>query len=598
MYDDNTVIDGKLQSNRTGEDVAVTPNNTGAEVAINFNRFAGLITQGANTRIASLALSNALGTGLNSANGSARVEADGFAVTFNGANTAGSIVTDITAQSNFVGGVRLQNGATGVTVSNNSLRTAATNAADFNYINSDGVGVSLANASGNTITGNAINANAGYGIVLAAGGTNNSNTISGNTISGNGAGTITDNDAGIAILAGNNNLISANTITGNSGDGIVAMSGTSGNRFTQNNTSANTGGSATGNLGIDLSSNATATGDGVSLNANNKTAASGANSLLNFPVLTQATITTGGNLIVSGYARAGALIEFFVASADPTSFGEGATYLFNATEGAAGDTDTRFASYTGGRADLNHGSESGVSRFVFSIPVTAAQRTSLVTNRLTATATVPTTVNNLAVGNTSEFSGIIAVTNNAPLPVELTSFEAKAVGVNAQLTWATASETNNDRFVVERAYGDQAFTQIGTVKGSGTSTKSHSYSFVDANVGAKNLGTIYYRLKQIDTDGTVNQSPVRTVLFETVKAEPSVYPNPTVPNQDAQLDLLALPAGNYQVSVVDMTGRTLSSATYAGGELHPFAVRSLTSGSYLVVIRGNNVKITKRLVKN
>ncbi|WP_167856890.1 DUF6923 family protein [Hymenobacter aquaticus] len=600
MYDDNTVIDGKLQSNRTGETATATAGtSTGAEIAIDFNRYAGLISYGANTRIASVSLTNALGTGLNSAsNAVAQVVSDAYAVTLSGANTAGSVITDVTATANFAGAVRLEANATGVTVSNNILRTAISNVANFNFINSDGVGVILTNASTNTISGNTIDGNAGYGIVLAAGGTNNTNTISGNTITANGAGTVTNNDAGIAILAGNNNLISANTITGNSGDGIVAMSGTSGNRFTQNNTGNNNGSGVTGNLGIDLSSNTTATGDGVSLNANGKTAASGANSLLNFPVFTQATITTGGNLVVSGYARAGALIEFFVASADPTNFGEGATYLFNATEGSAGDTDTRFASYTGGRTDLNHGSESGVSRFVFSIPVTAAQRTALVTNKLTATATVPATVNGLAVGNTSEFSGVITVVNNAPLPVELTSFEAKAVGLNARLTWATASEKNNDHFVVERAYGEQAFTPIATVQGAGTSTQAHSYSFVDAGVGSKNLGTVYYRLKQIDTDGTVNQGPVRTVLFETVKAEPSVFPNPTVPNQDAQLDLTSLPAGNYQVSVVDVTGRTLSTTTYAGGTLHPFAVRSLNPGSYLVVIRGGNVKITKRLVKN
>ncbi|TGE27645.1 beta strand repeat-containing protein [Hymenobacter metallicola] len=601
MYDDDTVIDGKLQSNRTGETATATAGtSTGAEIAIDFNRNAGLISYGKNTRIASLAMSNALGKGINSnANaGGAAIPAEGTAITFSGANSTGSVVTDVTTTANFTGGVRLQSGATGVTVSNNILRTGVTNGSDFNFLASDGAGIVVDGSSTNTISGNTMNSNAGYGIVLQNG--SSTNTISTNTITSNGAGTFTNNDAGIAILSGNNNLISANTITTNSGDGIVAMSGTSGNRFTQNNTGGNNGSTATGNLGIDLSPNATATGDGVSLNADGKTAASGANSMLNFPVFTQATINAG-RLIVSGYARAGALIEFFVASADPTNFGEGSTYLFNATEGSSADTDTRFASYTGGQAGLNHGSETGVSRFVFSIPVTATQITSLVANKLTATATVPTTVNGLAVGNTSEFSGVIAVTNNAPLPVELTKFDVRAVGQNAQLTWATASETNNDHFVVERAYGEQAFTTIATVKGNGTSTVGHSYSFTDAGIGAKARGTIYYRLKQVDTDGTVNQGPVRTVQFgsevsATALTEPAVYPNPVV--EDTQLDLTSLPAGSYQVSLVDATGRTLSTETYTGGIVHPFAARHLTSGSYLVVIRGNNVKLAKRLVKN
>ncbi|TGE16125.1 beta strand repeat-containing protein [Hymenobacter elongatus] len=601
IFDDNTVIDGKLQSNRTGEDALVSATSTGAEVAIDFNRYAGLISFGANTRIASVALSNALGNSLNTPANAAgpAVAADGAAVTFSGANITGSVVTDITATANFAAGVRLQDNATGVTVSNNILRTALTNGANFNFINSDGAGVILADASTNTITGNTIGSNAGYGIVLLSG-ANSTNTISGNTIMDNGAGTVTTNDAGIAIITGNNNLISDNTVTGNSGDGIVAMSGTSGNRLTQNNTGSNNGSGVTGNLGIDLSSNGTATGDGVSLNADGKTAASGANSMLNFPVFTQATITAGGNLVVSGFAKAGVLIEFFVASADPTSFGEGATYLFNATEGSAGDTDTRLSSYTGGRTDLNHGSETGVNRFVFSIPVNATQRAALVANRLTATATVPATVNGLAVGNTSEFSGIIAVINNQPLPVELVTFEARAVGQNGQLTWATASEKNNDRFVLERSTGEQAFTQIATIKGAGTSAQGRTYGFTDAGIGAKHTGTVYYRLKQIDTDGTVNEAgPVRTLLFTGEKvADATLYPNPTVADTDTKLDLTTLPVGSYQVSIVDMMGRTLRTDTYAGGVPHSLNVQTLASGSYLVVVRGSNVKITKRLVKN
>ncbi|UOQ73121.1 T9SS type A sorting domain-containing protein [Hymenobacter cellulosilyticus] len=189
-------------------------------------------------------------------------------------------------------------------------------------------------------------------------------------------------------------------------------------------------------------------------------------------------------------------------------------------------------------------------------------------------------------------------TVQVPLPVELTTFTATAVGQSARLTWATASEKNNAYFIVERAYGGLDFTSIGTVKGAVTTQKAQSYSFTDAGIGAKNLGTIYYRLKQVDTDGTeVLAGPVRTVLFGGVKeVTAALYPNPAV--NDTQLDLSSLPAGSYQVSIVDVTGRTLASDTYAGGTQHSFAVRSLKPGSYLVVIRGNNVKITKRLVKN
>ncbi|WP_226170500.1 DUF6923 family protein [Hymenobacter lucidus] len=604
ITDNNTAIDGKLQSRLTGEDAAVSATSTGAEIALNFSAnppttkgVGGLSTTGANTRFASLSLSNAQNSSLDIAGGFA---SDGSAVTFVLASSAGSIVTDVTTANNAVASVLLLNGATDISVTNNILRTGKASTATASTFAFDGAGILISNSSGNTITGNTISGNAGYGIEFQAAGSavNDGNTISGNTITGNGASTLQTRDAGISIARGNNNLISANTITGNSGDGIMAMTGTSGNRFSQNNTSGNNGSGVTGNLGIDLSADATINGDGVSLNANGKTASTGANGVLNFPVFTQATIS-GTNLLVTGYSRTGAVIEFFIASADPTNFGEGATYFATATENTSADVDRRIGTYSGvvGNMGLNQGSETNASRFAFSIPVTAAQITSLTTNKLTATATVPATVDGLNVGNTSEFSGIITVTNNAPLPVELTTFEARAVGQNAQLTWTTASEKNNDHFVVERAYGEQAFTQIATVKGAGTSLQEHSYSFTDAGIGAKNVGTIYYRLKQIDTDGTVNQGPVRTLIFTGEKAaDAGVYPNPVV--ADTKLDLTALPAGSYQVSIVDMTGRTLSTETYAGGIRHPFAVRELTAGSYLVVVRGNNVKLTKRIVKN
>ena len=98
----------------------------------------------------------------------------------------------------------------------------------------------------------------------------------------------------------------------------------------------------------------------------------------------------------------------------------------------------------------------------------------------------------------------------AILPVELLSFAAKEISGNLiQLDWKTASETNNDYFIVEKSTDGMNFTPIGLVKGSGNSTINHNYSFLDK----KNEGIqlYYYRLQQVDYDGTRNFSP--TILF-------------------------------------------------------------------------------------
>lgn len=71
----------------------------------------------------------------------------------------------------------------------------------------------------------------------------------------------------------------------------------------------------------------------------------GGNGLLNFPVLETAQIV-GGNLILKGFARPGAALEFFVAAPDASGFGGGQTYLATLTEGAAQDTDATTGTYT------------------------------------------------------------------------------------------------------------------------------------------------------------------------------------------------------------------------------------------------------------
>ncbi|HMS64757.1 MAG TPA: Cys-Gln thioester bond-forming surface protein, partial [Ignavibacteria bacterium] len=84
------------------------------------------------------------------------------------------------------------------------------------------------------------------------------------------------------------------------------------------------------------------------------------------------------------------------------------------------------------------------------------------------------------------------------LPVEMTSFVAASNGRDVELNWTTATETNNSRFEVERSFVSGAWSKVGTVAGTGTSTVSNNYSFSDKNLAT---GVYNYRLKQIDFNG-------------------------------------------------------------------------------------------------
>ncbi|HEX8425578.1 right-handed parallel beta-helix repeat-containing protein, partial [Hymenobacter sp.] len=188
-----------------------------------------------------------------------------------------------------------------------------------------------------------------------------------------------------------------------------------------------------------------------------------------------------------------------------------------------------------------------------------------------------------------------------PLPVELKEFAVRAVKVNALLDWSTASEKNSDRFEIERSLNGTTFEKIGTVRGQGTTQTTTTYAFTDAGIGAKVQGVVYYRLRQVDTDGTVSYSPVRTVRFEAqaaVTAKLSVFPNPaTSSDRVVTLDLTTLPKGTYQASLLDATGRLIRTYSVEGGVNKEVDVQTLPTGTYIVVVRGNGLNLSQRLIK-
>jgi uncharacterized repeat protein (TIGR01451 family) len=174
-----------------------------------------------------------------------------------------------------------------------------------------------------------------------------------------------------------------------------------------------------------------------------------------------------------------------------------------------------------------------------------------------------------------------------PLPVVLTAFTASTVANrDAQLSWNTAAETNSAYFDVERSLDGTTFTKVGQVAAKGTTISPSAYALTDKGVAALAAGTVYYRLKQVDRDGTFSYSPVRTVAFtKAAVATLSLFPNPA---QDAtKLDLSALPTtSSYQVTLLDVTGRQVRTLTVAGGVVQPLELTTLASGTYYVLVTG------------
>jgi hypothetical protein len=148
-------------------------------------------------------------------------------------------------------------------------------------------------------------------------------------------------------------------------------------------------------------------------------------------------------------------------------------------------------------------------------------------------------------------------TLTTPLPVVLTSFAGQAASTGNQLKWSTAQEVKSARFVVEASADGSTFAAIGELAAAGNSSTVRNYEYLDASATALNASRRYYRLRQVDLDGTTAYSPV--VTLTRVAAGPATAPKSldAYPNPFAETFTVALP-GAAEPQAVALTLSTLA----------------------------------------
>ena len=185
------------------------------------------------------------------------------------------------------------------------------------------------------------------------------------------------------------------------------------------------------------------------------------------------------------------------------------------------------------------------------------------------------------------------------IPVELTSFSAITKDDNVLLSWVTSTETNNLGFDVERrsTKSNSGWQKLGFINGTGTTTKKSSYSFADKNPAE---GKSYYRLKQIDFDGTSKIYNSVEVDFETVK-EYSLsqnYPNPFNPSTEINYTLAK--SGNITLKIYNLLGSEIATLVSgfmeAGKHSVKFDATDITSGIYFYTIKADNFTSTRKMI--
>jgi hypothetical protein len=136
-----------------------------------------------------------------------------------------------------------------------------------------------------------------------------------------------------------------------------------------------------------------------------------------------------------------------------------------------------------------------------------------------------------------------------PLPVELTYFQTQATeNQKVSIKWETATEINSSNFVLERSRDAVNYKTIANIEAAGSSTSKKTYSFTDESAL---FGTNYYRLSQIDRDGTQQIFRPQAVVIEDSNVAFGVFPNPSIQS-------------NFNVKVEDSDEAILNLTDFSG----------------------------------
>ncbi|QIL77653.1 PQQ-binding-like beta-propeller repeat protein [Hymenobacter sp. HDW8] len=213
--------------------------------------------------------------------------------------------------------------------------------------------------------------------------------------------------------------------------------------------------------------------------------------------------------------------------------------------------------------------------------------------------------NVLVTGNTSSSGAITTVkytqTREVPLPVELISFVASPRGADVRLRWVTAQEQNNQYFELEVSVDGVRFQPLHRTPGQGTTTQRHTYEYIDKNAPRYGQSVIYYRLKQVDLDGTLTYSAIQAVPIATSAAfTVQAWPNPLGEQLSVQIN--SPEAGEATLHLVNALGQVmLQKRAFLEVGTNTLVLpmnRTWPAGVYSLQLRQGAVQRTLKLLQN
>jgi len=179
-------------------------------------------------------------------------------------------------------------------------------------------------------------------------------------------------------------------------------------------------------------------------------------------------------------------------------------------------------------------------------------------------------------------------------PVELTKFEATTSDDNQiRLTWETASELENQGFEIERSKEGKKWETLDFVKGAGTTSEVQSYKWIDDKPYSQDLN--YYRLRQMDFDGTIEYSSIIVAELKMDKKEVVIAPNPATDFLNLQLNGLEL---ETRIEIYNGSGQVVKSMTNeSDNSFVQLNISDLPNSIYFVIISSGNNRQHHRFMK-
>ena len=202
--------------------------------------------------------------------------------------------------------------------------------------------------------------------------------------------------------------------------------------------------------------------------------------------------------------------------------------------------------------------------------------------KLTFLVTLALLIASLTNANAQESS--VSSSSNNSTPTLLLSFSATKDDNGGQLNWVMENQTSVKSFVIERSGNGSQFDSIGVVNGT-NNTHTSAYAFTDIRLLS---GSNYYRLRQVDMDGSLKYSKVVTLSNASV-TKVRVYPNPASAVVNYTLDMPE--AGQAMVQVYNLAGMvvlTQQQTFNAGANQQTLAISTLKNGNYFIKISSSN----------